>query len=403
VAEKPQSAPVKGLPTEAEVARHLDRWLFRYGIKQGYARWMDAEGTKNAHFIAFSTIASDAGILGRLSRKHSIAMAKHAEQVVAEVGLGKNASPATATTAMVVGARIVAWRELDMKRQLDRDWAAVDKDDQEPSIPDGTEAEPISERTMASNLVKDYPQIRPSSARFAFATTRQLGVAGLIGLGDPMASIFVQGAARVAAWNVLGKLPGEALPDEECLEVVRIAQDWGVKMGTNPFAANDYGGKQGTLVSRIAARALESNACMEMSAQLPGGVTSPGFAQWEDAVEIHSYALMAVASEVLDGWTFDDARLIGSAAARLAAHAIAHPECALPELPDVPVSSPTKILGTMTSRLGGNFVSRQSPDTPFRLRLAPPKSAPVEPVTTSPVKRPRLSGPPVWSGVGSRR
>ncbi len=394
-------------PTETTPA--LERWLSRYGSPDAYQRWRGAIGSPKEPFHAFGSIAIEAEILTRVSPREAKALARAAEVMIVGVRASAGDVPGTRMTALaadVVQNRIIAWRRQTVASSGQGEWGEF-RPPQPRDPAEGFTEEPLelTECWMLETLCAEFPHVRASCARYAFNTTLRMGVQGLIALGPPGDKVLAVAASRVAAQSALDHLPGPAIPVEKCLQVVQIVQDWALHSGEHPLALPSFGGPRTAALARVAERAVDTNACVALAARLPGGADAPGYAQWEYALENHAYVLMASRGYTAAELTFDEAREIGSAAARLAAYAMDNPACLLPALPEGWSATPNMVLKSVTSMIGDDLVPRRAPISAFRRRAAPADArvaVQARPASV-PVSKPVFQMRPAWSGVAPRR
>lgn len=342
------------MPSDLATSAEFQRWLRRYGVSNPYEKWQTAD-TARTPSLALNAIAADADLLQRVPPEDGKLLAHDADLAIGHILLDKAAAartPGAVEAAEIVKLRIAVWRRrqaLENTRELDR-----------LRVADPGRGE---SRGAMAEAVAHFPLLRPTTARFLVDTTLQLGVHGLIAQGAPNEVVLALGAARVAARSAGGRPPGYGMPRYRVLEVLGIVQGWSVATGRDPFALPGYPGA-GDLTRRVAGLALDANACAALAVQLPGGAEAPGYAMWEDAAELHAYALLRMRKFNFSDFGTVAARDVASAGGRLARRAIDDPATVLPLLPDSPIEvaadDPYTVAVAAHTIVGGPFAPRRS-------------------------------------------
>ena len=334
------------------------RWLRRYGLRDPVAQWRVAS-RERAPTLAFIAVASDGGIFRKVSPGLAAKLAQQAERLAQDALASPETVATTRVAAQAVVGRVEAWRdEMEMaggrtgwvaRGDPEKDWRGAGR------AGAGRDAAELSDEALFTAALSGHPYYDEGIARRLAAVTIELGAGKLVRLGGPADAALVFGAARFAGRSLRGRVGGERLCDEGVAAVLAAAEGWARAVGANPLVT-DFQDARDVAVSQSIGLAADAAACAEAAERMGLGMEI-----WDAAHEFHAYGVVSIQSRFLATMDYDGAQRFASAAARLAARAMADPEVRLPRPPPgVEAQEPRLVMASAKAVLREGVLPRRT-------------------------------------------
>jgi hypothetical protein len=306
----------------------IDKWRSRHAYPDALGLWANATGAEAGAF-AFNAIAQDPPVLHRAARRQAIRMAAQAEafaQSLTESSVTNSDLWQAAT--VLVQRTIDAWRG-SLKAYGHRgESIAVSF---EPAIVQHDSADPweIARR--------NFPSVDEATGRLATRLLHEFGISLLRRARKPWDHLIMLAVLRQAARLLRGE-PAEFEPGHTKATAVAdilALQDYAEESGLSPLLVG-YSGR-----GKPAAQAL---SLQRDARTLRDAVKSAGGGRaslWQDAIDFHAFAVVALDHRVLLELPLDDAYELAAAAIRRSEAAIHTPgSVVMPYLPPGTASAP---------------------------------------------------------------
>jgi hypothetical protein len=301
---------------DEEQARLLRQWRVGYADPDALQLWRGSEAAEAAAY-AFSAVAQDGGVLGRVEPAEAATIAVQAQAfanalLVRHIGDGWWAA-AQFVVATLAGAGFA----------------------EEAATPEPVAVAAEREmRGLWQMARRSYPQFDEATGRLAADAALRLG-AGLAEVRRPWDRVIALGAIRFAADSVRGvtsvrgvkRLPS-ALRDPEVLGVIEAIRGYVAATGASPTLVRYAGGRA---VGAQLALGLARDAMVldeHLRDAVAAGKAAPS-AIFRQAINLHGFAIVALHRALLLRLPIEEARQIARAALAFAASLAADPDGAV--------------------------------------------------------------------------
>jgi hypothetical protein len=305
------------MTSSPEQVELIEKWRLRHAYPDAIGMWAASTG-EEARSFAFNAIAQDPRVLHRAARLQAVKMATQAEEFA--LSLTEAAAPWLAA-AQFVCRSIETWRHSlrAYERHVDTLGAA--------------HGAPQSARRHLSdpweNARRNFPSVDEETGQLATRILHEFGTVVLDRARKPWDHVIVLAVLRHSAQRLRGILDPAAR--REAIADALAMQFYAERAGLSPLMVGYSGpgppAQQALSLLRDARTLLDA--------------TGPEHNPWQQAIEFHAYAFVALDHRALLDLPLDEAREIAAAAIRHADCVLQGSDQALlPFLPDGSAPSP---------------------------------------------------------------
>lgn len=307
----------------------VERWRLRHALPDVVGLWAAAQASE-ARALAFNAIVQDPRVLQRAARPQATKMAAQAEDYILSLErTGIDKSGAWAATTRYVQRSISVWR--DSLKTYDR--IAGTTDGIGSITRHGEGREHLKDPWEVAR--RNFPLVSEATGDLATRILREFGVEILKCARSPWDQVIALAVLRHAA-RKLRDNAGRA-PDPDTMSDIASVQSYAAETGLSPLLVAYSGpGKPVAQATGLLhdARTLHSAASTE-------GDGEDQRSLWQQAIDFHSYAIVALDRRILLDLPLEDTYEIATAAIRHADAAMQYPhQVAMPRLPDSSVHDP---------------------------------------------------------------
>jgi hypothetical protein len=298
----------------------IEKWRLRHAYPDALGMWA-ASTAPQAYAFAFNAIAQDPRVLYRAHRLQAVKLACQAEEFA--LSLAQSGTPMSETwlaAALYVQQAIDAWR---------RSLRAYERRVEIVSVGIGqgtTHAHLLGPWEIAQ---RNFPHVDDETGRLAIRILHEFGDAVLKCAQKPWDHVIALAVLRYASRRLRGELLDPAsYTKEAAIADILCVQSYAEQAGLSPLLVGYSGpGKP----------AQQAFALLRDAQTLRDAVAGTSASLWQQAIDFHAYALVALDHRTLLGLPLHEAYAIAAAAIRQADLALQTPDQV--ELPFLPLTS----------------------------------------------------------------
>lgn len=298
----------------------IEKWRLRHAYPDALGMWA-ASIAPEAHAFAFNAIAQDPRVLYRAARLQAVKMASQAEEFALSLAQSDTAMSETwLAAALYVQQSIDTWR---------RSLRAYERRVETVSVGFGQATTRVHLRDPWEIAQRNIPHVDDETGRLATRILHEFSDAALKCAQKPWDHVIALAVLRYAARRLRGELldPAGYTKEAAIADVLRV-QSYAEQAGLSPLLVG-YSGP-----GRPAQQAF---ALLRDARTLRDATGEPSASIWQQAINFHAYALVALDHRMLLDLPSHEAHAIFAAAVRQADLALNTPEHV--ELPFLPLTS----------------------------------------------------------------
>jgi hypothetical protein len=315
--------------SDPDQTRLLERWRLRHAYPDAVTLWAKSRNS-DARGLAFNAVAQDPRVLHRAARPQAIKMAAQAEDFALSLA---QAGPASSETwraaALFVLRSIDAWRNSFKARGRGAvlGFSAVSRTH-------------MPARDPWETAWRNFPEVDDDTGRLAVRVLRKVGADMLARVRKPWDHVIALAVLRYAARLLRDEVScqgseftcGNIIDDVGVVD--RYAKSAGLAPMIVPYTGFGKPAQQGLRLFRDA-RTLRD------AVHAAGNGDAEKVAEWQRAIDLHAFAVVAMDHRILMDLPLDDAWQLAAAALRHAEAAIEAPDTVqMPLLPSGSVIAP---------------------------------------------------------------
>lgn len=305
----------------------IEKWRLRHAYPDALGMWA-ASTAPEAYAFAFNAIAQDPRVLYRAARLQAVKLASQAEEFALSLAQSDTAMSDTwLAAALYVQQSIDAWR---------RSLRAYERRVEIASVGIG-QAIPHAHLLGPWEIAqRNFPHVDDETGRLATRILHEFGDAVLKCAQKPWDYVIALAVLRYAARRLRGELLDPAsYTKEAAIADIQCVQSYAEQTGLSPLLVGYSGpGKP----------AQQAFALLRDAQTLRDAVGEENAWLWQQAIDFHAYALVALDHRALLGLPLHEAYAIAEAAIRQADKALEKPEHVdLPSLPLTSASTPAVV------------------------------------------------------------
>jgi hypothetical protein len=302
-----------GIPDDTEL---IEKWRLRHAYPDAIGMWAMSTGDE-ARSFAFNAIAQEPRVLYRAARLQAVKMAAQAEEFALSL---TDASAPWLAAAQFVCRSIDIWRR--SLRTYERHVDTLGANHGAFQSARGHPHDPWE------NARRNFPYVGEETGQLATRILHEFGIAVLNRAQKPWDQVIALAVLRYAAQRLRGEL--DAWERREAIADVVAVQSYAKRAGLTLLVVGYSGpgppAQQALSLLRDARTLLDA--------------TGPEY-PWQQAIDFHAYALVALDHRALLDLPMDEAQEIAAAAIRHAdLVSEASDQATLPFLPDSSKASP---------------------------------------------------------------
>ena len=324
----------------------IEKWRLRHAYPDALGMWATSTAPES-HAFAFNAIAQDPRVLYRAARLQAVKLASQAEEFALSLAQSDSAMSETwLVAAHYVQQSIDAWRRSlrAYERRIDTVGARV-----------GPPALHARLRDPWENAQRNFPHVDDETGLLATRILHEFGDAVLKCAKKPWDHVIALAVLRYAARRLRGELLDPAnYTKEVAIADIQCVQSYAERAGFSPLIVG-YSGP---------GRPAQQAFALLRDAQTLRDVAGEARALlWQQAIDFHSYAVVALDHRVLLDLPLSEAYEIATAAIRQADLALRTPEqVELPYLPLTSAASPAVVKLHATACLPGKRATQSQPE-----------------------------------------
>jgi hypothetical protein len=305
----------------------IEKWRLRHAYPDALGMWA-ASTAPQVYAFAFNAIAQDPRVLYRAARLQAVKLASQAEEFALSLAQSDAAMSETwLAAALYVQQSIDAWR---------RSLRAYERHTEIVSVGIGQGVQHAHLLGPWEIAQRNFPYVDDETGRLAIRILHEVGDAVLRCAQKPWDHVIALAVLRYAARRLRGELLDPArYPKEAAIADILCIQSYAEQAGLSPLLVGYSGpGKP----------AQQAFALLRDAQTLRDAVGAESALPWQDAIDFHAYALVALDHRALLSLPLHEAYAIAAAAIRLADLALQKPEhVVLPFLPQTSASAPAVV------------------------------------------------------------
>lgn len=287
--------PVVGSALAKPAPGQIERWRLRHAYPDAVGIWASSSGVEAGAF-AFNAIAQDPQVLHRAARVQAVRMAANAEEFLSGLDQsGMVSNDVWRAVLLFVRQAIDEWR--NVPREYNRG-GQVSYATSDPGIARAPAQDPWQAAW------RKFPQVDDATGQLATRILREFGVATLQRARKPWDHVIALAVLRYAARQLRGALMASSR--DAVIADIGTVRSYAEQAGLSPLLVGCTGpgkpAQQALGLSRDARtlREVDPRAC------------------WQEAIDFHAFALVALDHRLLLNLPLDEAEELAAAAIRLA-------------------------------------------------------------------------------------